>query len=221
MNPLLSDPLCYFLYPSSHLQPSDFSLIRAREALEDEDPQGPSKHLVLPGKIPPARLYRRLADSCGILVEKVEPEVLDLPSEAEIGEPNSDDVGGVAATARARRWPKYFVPPSPVPKLGTRVAVVQLWGLTHCVYPAWDRLVAMASIGFGWTTQLRMGIFDIRSLKKRDLPCHESAEVSLRCRHTHATVVLRVHLGFLKRFSSQWLRRSTPHPKAALEGKNA
>lgn len=145
-----------------------------------------------------------LGDCCGVIVRYVEQGVLDcfpsaaataaVTAEAEVGgEPNMNDnnaVGGEVATTTARTgrrssqlrsWPKYFGPPALKPgilKPGTRVKVAQLWGLTHCVDPAWDRLAGMGSIGNVWTTHLRIGVYDAQRLSKRHLPCHESAEVS-------------------------------------------
>ena len=146
-------------------------MVRAREVLDDEEPEGPSKHLVLRGKIRRAYAYGPMASSYGILADRVEPEMLDLPA-AGVGEPDT----GVRGTARARSqlWPKYFAPRAP--KIDERTRVIQLWGLTHCVNPALDRLAAMVSME--WTMRLRMGVKNARNLRKEDFAGLDSATVS-------------------------------------------
>ena len=146
-------------------------MVRARELLDDEEPGGPSKHLVLRGRIRRAYAYGPLASFYGILADRVEPEVLDLPS-TRAGEPDTG-VGGTTG-ARSQLWPKCFAPRAPT--MGERVRVVQLWGLTHCVNPAFDRLAAIGSIK--WTMRLRMGVRDTRSMRQRDFTGLDSATVS-------------------------------------------
>lgn len=153
-----------------------------------EDARGPNKHLILGGNVPAGATLGHLSNNYGIVVDKVEPEVLNFPS------PHADYVrtrgsgGGRSGSPKEKAAPpgnttegnvyplsppKYSVPPWSGP--GERVKVVQLWGLTHCVNPAYERLVAVKSNQ--WKQCLRLGACDVLSLGK-----------SVRMRQNSATV---------------------------------
>lgn len=147
-----------------------------------EDPRGPNKHLILGGNVPAGATLGHLSNNYGIVVDKVEPEVLNFPAL------HADYVG--TCSSRSGSWeekaapattegenlllpPNYSVPPWS--GSGERVKVVQLWGLTHCVNPAYERLVAVKSNQ--WKQCLRLGACDVLSLGK-----------SVRMRQNSATV---------------------------------
>lgn len=115
---------------ASHLQPSDFSLIRVREALPGERPTGEHGHLVVNGIISKSVDYGALADFYGISLERVEPETL-LVKEA-IGDANTPPP----------EWPKFASAASTACIMEARGKVVQLWGVTHSVNAVLPRLVA-------------------------------------------------------------------------------
>lgn len=179
--PFLSGPR-FLVSLCPHHQPCDFSLVRARQALPGEDARGPNKHLILGGNVPAGATLGHLSNNYGIVVDKVEPEVLNFPAL------HANCAG--ARSSRSGSWeekvapggegpnllppPSYSVPPWSGP--GERVKVVQLWGLTHCVNPAYERLVAVKSNQ--WKQCLRLGACDVLSLGKSVRMRQNSATVS-------------------------------------------
>ena len=132
--------------------------------MPEETPNGLNKHLILGRQIPKALFYRKLADQCGIVIDKVEPEVLGHQP-AEIG-------GGVLVSGAPSRHAPTFVFPSAPPTMGHRFDVVQLWGLTQCVVPAFERLASAQ-----WRKTIHMGVMETRRLRRRWFGCHNSAKV--------------------------------------------
>ena len=179
--PFLSGPR-FLVSLCPHHQPCDFSLVRARQALPGEDARGPNKHLILGGNVPAGATLGHLSNNYGIVVDKVEPEVLNFSAL------HANCAG--ARSSRSGSWeekvapggegpnllppPSYSVPPWSGP--GERVKVVQLWGLTHCVNPAYERLVAVKSNQ--WKQCLRLGACDVLSLGKSVRMRQNSATVS-------------------------------------------
>lgn len=178
MSETLSVPLlraCFHMV--SYLQPSDFAMVRARRAVQGEIPRGANKHLILEKDIPCATFYSRLADLYGIVVLKVEPEVLAF-SPADVG-------GGAGAGAPSQQWPQFLSPTAPC-NTDERLQVVQLWGLRHCVTPLLERLSPTK-----WQTTIRIGAAETGTLKKTLFESHGSARVSaLHCLAARALACL-------------------------------
>ena len=113
-----------------HPQPSDFSLVRVREALSGESPAGENGHLVVNGTISKSVDYGALADFYGILLDRVEPEMLLV--KAAIGD----------AHTPPPEWPKFASATATACITEACRKVIQLWGVTHSVNAVLPRLVA-------------------------------------------------------------------------------
>lgn len=133
-------------------QPCDFLLVRARNAAPGETAD--EIHLWSGDKRPSTSALSVTAHQHGIVVGEIVTEPTRFPAPAPApaggekgGEGDSGSGGGCGSGGASGRELTPGSPSYSVPKPGPsgRFTVVQLWGLKHCVEPAFERILAIRS----------------------------------------------------------------------------
>lgn len=133
----------------------DFSLICSRLVQPGEVAAGPNKHLVLNGSSLSGAVMKDLGEEYGVLARDVIPAAI-APCwwSRSHGAAGEDDGGSSVAGLQwpaeksnqaSKRTAHFLVPPPPPANMEDGACVTLLWGLTHCVNAAFERLVALRS----------------------------------------------------------------------------
>lgn len=128
-------------------------------------------------------VFRYILDDYGIVFDTLPSSALALPLMASVdsstGKGESEEFGGERSVQQP---PSYRVPAAP-PQSSERVKMVQLWGLKHCVDPAWECLLSFVKPNDQCLRHtLRIGTAAMSQIPWEELKPGKNTTVRVTCR---------------------------------------